>query len=191
MMAYYEISIACKDEADLASGHRRKKAGDIISVIHPATMPHGWGKMPLQNCLIVPVYADATLDEMRALCVPYLAGRVTSLDGLSESDVLAKMLAKRRYQIPLETLRDGWIPDLDLDKVINAGYIYQPLLAEPYVIAPFDGKDGKYLITSKDVDCQTSIFAKEDVVTVDMTEKVSICYDKYLESFKYSTTRVY
>lgn len=31
-MSKWECAIACRDEADLASGHKRKKEGDVIAV---------------------------------------------------------------------------------------------------------------------------------------------------------------
>ena len=48
----WEFAIAVKDEADLASGHKRKKGGDCIAY---KPYPWAWGKKETNEYLIVVV----------------------------------------------------------------------------------------------------------------------------------------
>jgi len=41
---------------------------------------------------------------------------------------------RRRYQIPIETIKTGWIPELDLKKLDNPEIDYQPMLDKKIII---------------------------------------------------------
>jgi len=120
----FEFAIAVKDEADLASGHKRKKQGDIIAV-KPA--PWNWGKKEVDQYLIVPV-TGLTKEEAHELCQPSYAGGVLQKDlptGL-EADPVA-IVAKRRYSIPLAIIKTGWKTDMIIADVEDKKKVYQPL----------------------------------------------------------------
>jgi hypothetical protein len=117
----FEFAIAVKDEADLKSGHRRKKQGDIIAV-KPA--PWEWGRKEVDEYLIVPV-TGLTKEEAHSLCQPYYEGGVKQEDITEESS--PKVVGKRRYSIPLDTIKNGWAADMKTADVEGKTKVYQPL----------------------------------------------------------------
>jgi len=165
----WELAIACRDEEDLASGHKRKKEGDIIDF---KPHPWNWGKKEVKGFLVV-IVDGLTLAEVNAMKTPYIDG------GLRRDDVETQeveyneavkgtalagvkfqrpeTLAKRRFNIDLQTIKNGWCPDLDKDKVRDKDLEYQPLKKE---------------------------------VVIDFTEKVAICFDKYIGACKYAEKKV-
>jgi len=120
----FEFAIAVKDEADLASGHKRKKQGDIIAV-KPA--PWNWGKKEVNEYLIVPA-TGLTKEEAHELCQPCYAGGVLQKDLSIDLDAKpVAIIAKRRYSIPLEIIKVGWKPDMITKDVEDKKKVYQPL----------------------------------------------------------------
>ena len=119
------MAIAIRDEADLASGHKRKKAGDIIAVM-PADWV--WGTAERKQYLIVIVDLGATISDIataRKLEIPqFLTGERWYPEQMPE------VIGKRRYKIPLDVLKSkaafkGII--IDLNKVADPDDNYQPL----------------------------------------------------------------
>ena len=120
-MGVFEFAICVKDEADLESGHKRMKQGDIIAV-----KPAGWqwGKKELDGFLIVPV-TGLTKEEAHSMCQPHYDGGVKQEEITEEST--SAVVGKRRYNIPLDTIKNGWCKDMKTADVENKTKIYQPL----------------------------------------------------------------
>ena len=148
-MAKWEFAIAVRDEKDLPSGHKRKKEGDIIAV---KPYPWKWGKKEVANHLIV-IADGLTREEAIALCQPHYEDGVLEQDIAVDVKESPKILGKRRYSIPLEVIKQGWEPALDVDAVRDITEVYQPL--------------------------------KEKETVIDFSEKVGICRDNHLGSFRY------
>lgn len=115
------MAIACRNEVDLASGHKRKKQGDCI-IFNP--YPWKWTNRELKTHFIIMV-SYLTKDKMIELCEPYYTGGKRFYELKDEDNLIP--LAKRRYMVPLDIIKDGWYPQLDISKVENAKIIYQPL----------------------------------------------------------------
>jgi len=120
-MADFEFAVAVVDEDDLASGHKRKKQGDLIAV-KPA--PWNWGRKEVDEYLIVPT-TGLTKEEAHSLCQPYYEGGVKQEDITEDSN--PAIVGKRRYSIPLSTIKDGWKPDMVTKDVEDKKKVYQPL----------------------------------------------------------------
>ena len=107
----WDFAIATKDEKDLKSGHKRKKAGDIIAV---KPHPWKWGKKEVKEYLIVTM-DGLTEQEAHDKCKPlYKAGT----EGVRKHPVT---LAKRKHHIPLSSLPIDTAQAADYEKE------YQPL----------------------------------------------------------------
>ena len=176
-MPKYEFCIAIKDEPEA----HRKKAGDIIA-LKPYPCETGW--LTMRDHLVVIVSSNETLKEMLRYKGFYYEG---GEDFGPDPDILQKKLAKRKYQIPLDILKNGWYPNLDITKIENKDYPYQPFKKASELAAPYTGKDGALLQKVENLDC--GLDAEEEIV-IDMTEQVAIIYDKYKKSFKYSTKKI-
>ncbi len=123
-MADFEFAVCVKDEADLASGHKRMKQGDIIAV-KPA--PWNWGKKEVDQFLVVPV-SGLTKEEAHDLCQPSYAGGVLQKDLPTDIDAEpVAMVGKRRYSIPMATIKKGWKADMVTADVEDKKKVYQPL----------------------------------------------------------------
>jgi hypothetical protein len=159
-MADFEFAIAVKDEEDLASGHKRKKQGDIIAV-KPA--PWEWGRKELDEYLIVPV-TGLTKAEAHSLCQPYYEGGVKQedippLDPTAEKPPApVKIVGKRRYSVPLDVIKTGWCPDMKTADVADVTKVYQPL--------------------------------KDTNVKIDFADKVAICKDNHTGTFLFAATKI-
>ena len=115
-MAKYELLIACVDEPEA----HRKKEGDIVAV---RPYPFNWGTKEVDQYFIVIIEADEDLSIMRATYErPLLEGGV--IDDLNGS---VPQLAKNQFSIPLNIIKKGWMPNLDLTQVRDKRKVYQPL----------------------------------------------------------------
>lgn len=119
-MPVFEFAIAVCDEADLASGHKRKKEGDIICC---KPSPSTWGPRASEMCLIVTL-DGLTEEEAHRLCIPLFDD---GSEWWPDIESKAKIIGKRRYKISLEIIKNGWLPDMDLAKVRDKKVAYQPL----------------------------------------------------------------
>ena len=80
-MAKWEFAIACRDEADLASGHKRKKEGDIIAV---KPYPWQWGNKEVNAYLMV-IVDGLTQQEAHDLCKPqYEDGSLNPVENMED-----------------------------------------------------------------------------------------------------------
>lgn len=188
-MPKYEIAIAVTDEQDLPSGHKRKKEGDIVSV---RPYPRNCGRKVINQSLVVIVESNATFQEMLNLTAPLYT------DGLlerPESEILqgieVKPIAKHKYMIPLDIIKNGWLPDLDLSKVRDKGKIYQPFKSDVQLVQKFDGMNGHRILIRSEVDTQSAYAAKNVELVIDINEKVSFAFDKHLGSFKFAKAKEY
>ena len=124
-MAIISFAISIRNEADLPSGHKRKKAGDLIAV-KPGLWQ--WGGMERKQYLIVDVSVpDAVLPKVKKLICPYYA------DGSFEDDAFGdpkEILGKRRFSIPasvIQTKYPAWFASVDWQRVQDPEDDYQPL----------------------------------------------------------------
>lgn len=123
-MPKWEIAIAVCDEPEVP----RKKEGDIIA-FKPA--PWNWGKKELDQYLIVTV-DGMTQTEMVQLCRPLYEGGETDEEIIMENNL--KITGKRRHSLPLDILKNGWLPKLDTQKVRDKNLVYQPIKDDKIVI---------------------------------------------------------
>ena len=121
-MPKYELLIACTDESEI----HRKKEGDIVAV---RLYPFKWGTKEVDQYFVVIIEADEDIQTMRTTYETALY-EGSSDDELSESI----KLAKNRFQILLNIIKNGWMPSLDLAKVRDKTKVYQPLKDADVVI---------------------------------------------------------
>ena len=126
MSAEYELVIAIKDEPE----SWRKNAGDIIDW-KPA--PWQWGRKEVSGYLIVPI-KNLSEDTLHRFVQPeYDNGKL--LEEMTEKEMAeAKAVKKRRFTFPLDILKNGWCPDIDLERVADPEDNYQPLKDNNIVI---------------------------------------------------------
>ena len=95
----WELAIQPWDKADLASGHKRAKAGDIVAV---KPYPWNWGTIELQNYLIIIV------------------------DNLTKEEAL--QIVERKFKIDIGKLKTNILPTLDESKLADQSKTenYQP-----------------------------------------------------------------
>lgn len=188
----YEIAIAIVDEQDLASGHKRKKEGDIISV---RPYPRNCGRNAIDAYLILIVESNDNLDTMLKLTVPWYDDGTEWPPSDDDYDWHCinppEKLGKHRFTIPLNVIKNGWMPDLDLNKVRDKNYIYQPFKSDVQLVQKFDGIGTHKTLETKDVDTYSAYADKNVELVIDMNEQVSFVYDKYKESYKYATVKEY
>ena len=116
-MATWEVAIAVCDEPEA----HRKKEGDIIA-FKPA--PWNWGRKEIDQYLIVTV-EGITQSEMVQLCRPLYEGGDEDETVIENSNL--NIIGKRKHKLPLDTLANGWMPTLDLERVRDKKVQYQPL----------------------------------------------------------------
>lgn len=127
-MPIWEFAISIKDEPE----EQRKKEGDVISF-----KPYpwiDWGKLGEKHYLIVLV--DGLLkEEAIKLTTPRYNLNIDNVLEQSEMDELGTYtIAKRRYKLPFDIIKDGWCPDLDIAKVQDPEVRYQPFKNSEIII---------------------------------------------------------
>ena len=190
-MPKYELAIAVIDEQDHAPGLTRKKEGEIVCVkSHPAH----WGRKAIDEYFIVIVETNATLEEMQKFHAKRLYRfksnglpvteeeyfELTEAEPPNTSEYLPsdfEMAAKNRYAISFSDIQS--MAALNMSKVQDKHYIYQPFKKASQVVQGFDGINGRHLLTEHDVDCRSgSITAKKEFsFNLDTTQAVIL--DKY------------
>jgi len=123
-LAKWEVAIAVCDEPEA----HRKKEGDIIA-FKPA--PWDWGKKELDQYLIVTI-DGMSKHEVAQLCQPLVENGETDIEVIDKKGL--KILKKRRYNFPLDILKNGWVSGLSLQKVRNKNLVYQPVKGNKIVI---------------------------------------------------------
>ena len=187
-MPKYELAIAVVDELDHTPGLTRKKEGDIICVL---PYPTDWGRKVIDEYFIVIVETDATLEEMKRFQKKRLYRDKKTSFLVTEKDyenAIApetgtklptdfEMAAKSRYVIPFPSIQP--IAPLDINKVRNKTYIYQPFKKASELVKHFDGKKSKYLLTVNDVDCAAGLISAEQEFSINLDTLPAIIFDKY------------
>jgi len=181
-MAKFELLIAANDEADLATGHKRKKEGDIVAV---RPHPWNWGRKEIDNYLVVIIESNMTIRELRTMCEESLlrkksdgtiitrtAFSILEQDGGANIDDYEKY-SKRACKIDLADLK-AEVPDLDLDKVHDRNLKYQPFKSAKQLVHKFSD------IKEADVDTVSSMAGKDHEFSIDMQTK-SLVYNKMLD----------
>jgi hypothetical protein len=129
-MPKFEFAVKAFDSEDLESGHKRSKKGDIIAY---KPYPWKWGSMESPHFLIV-IMDNLTEEEAEKMCKPYYEGGVETFD---IENGQPEIIAKRRYKIDLDAIKKDILPELDMAKVENASYVYQPFKKEADVKCAF------------------------------------------------------
>lgn len=106
----WELAIQPWDKADLASGHKRAKAGDIVAV---KPYPWQWGKMELQNYLIV-IVNNMTEEEAMQIMEPLYKD-----DGKGTLESPGVVTGKRKFKLDIKKLKDNILPTLDETKLAD------------------------------------------------------------------------
>lgn len=121
------LVVSIKDEQDLESGHKRKKAGDIIAV---CPYPHEGGRVTRKTHLLVNVDLGSTItaiEDAKKLMIPHYE---TGEPWYPEDTSQLKIIARNRYKIPLDELITkasvlGVV--IDTAKMLDEKVDYQPL----------------------------------------------------------------
>jgi hypothetical protein len=124
-MAKWEIAICSKDEADLESGHKRKKRGDIIAIV---PYPHVWGRKEVLNHTII-IVDNLTEEEVNEMKKPLYENDIEP-----DLDESKKPLAKRKFKVDLDKIKTNIKTDLDFDRIEDFSDNYQPFKDEELVI---------------------------------------------------------
>ena len=116
----WELAIQPWDKADLASGHKRAKAGDIVAV---KPYPWNWGTIELQNYLII-IVDNLTKEEALQIVEPLYLG-----DNSGTLEVPGIVTGKRKFKIDIRKLKTNILPTLDESKLAdqNKTENYQPV----------------------------------------------------------------
>ena len=117
----WEFAIQPYDKEDLASGHKRAKAGDVVAV---KPYPWSWGKAELQNYLIV-VVSNLTEEEAMEWMSPLYKD-----DTPPTFENAAVITDKRKFKMDIDKLKANVLPTLDKTKLADASKAenYQPFL---------------------------------------------------------------
>jgi len=185
-MPKYELAIAVVDELDHTPGLTRKKEGDIICVL---PYPTDWGRKVIDEYFIVIVETNATLEEMKRFQKKRLyRDKKTGFLVTEEDYQIAtgpetgtktrtdfEMAAKSRYTIPFLSVQP--IVSLDMNKVKNKTYIYQPFKKASELIKPFENTE--YYLKLYDVDCTAGVISAEQEFSINLDTLPPIIFDKY------------
>jgi len=198
-MPRYEIAIAVKDEIDHTPGKFRKKEGDIISV---RSYPRNCGRKVIDEYLIIIVETNKSEIKTRLRQPLWQDGLIENIDfrDIDKDDHLnpkiypdkdyvwdiqaqqpmkrPEQLAKRRYKIPLSIFGN-----IHMGKVQNKTNVYQPFKKASQLVEKFDGKDGRYLLKAKDVDCKGIGISAEQEVIFRWSATNNLVIDKYTNSY--------
>ena len=174
-MPLYEFLIACADEPEA----HRKKEGDVVAV---RPHPFNWGRKEIDRYFIVIIDMPEDIETLRSMFESCQYAETNEFQ--PEDDSHLTKLAKNRFKIPLDIVKTGWMPDLDLGKVRDKKIIYQPFKKTSQLISKLD-------LQEKDVDCASIVSSKEAEFSIDPKEPVSLIWDKDKDSFKYPTVKVF
>ena len=152
----------------------QKSEGDIIDV---KSYPYNWGLDEIDTHLIVIV-------DIGLLQWNIVRGKLISYKYTIEGDTESGAIAKRAYSIPLANLRTNHLTDLDLTKVRDITAKYQPFKSAAQLVSQFDGTDGRYSLTTSDVDCSAGLTPPDTEVTINWAN--NLVYDKYAGKYMVS-----
>ena len=115
----WELAIQPYDKADLESGHKRAKAGDIIAV---KPYPWSWGRAEIANYLIV-IVDNMTEEEAMEIMQPLYQDDTPPT--FENAEIVT---AKRKFKLDIDKLKANILPDLDKTKLDakETGDNYQP-----------------------------------------------------------------
>jgi hypothetical protein len=115
----WELAIQPYDKEDLASGHKRAKAGDVVAV---KPYPWSWGRAELANYLIVIVDNMTEEEAMEIMSPLYEDDTPPTIENASV------ITAKRKFKLDIDKLKANILPDLDKTKLDKkaSGDTYQP-----------------------------------------------------------------
>lgn len=120
----WELAIQPWDKADLPSGHKRAKQGDIVAV---KPYPWAWGKAELRNYLIV-IVDNMTEEEAMAIMSPLYENDIS--DSMDKNGMLIPgvVTGKRKFKLDINKLKANILPDLDKTKLKDQSKAvnYQP-----------------------------------------------------------------
>jgi len=115
----WELAIQPWDKADLPSGHKRAKQGDIVAV---KPYPWAWGKAELRNYLIV-IVDNMTEEEAMEIMSPLYEN-----DDPGDPETPGNVTGKRKFKIDIDKLKANIFPELDKTKLEDQNGLttYQP-----------------------------------------------------------------
>jgi hypothetical protein len=215
-MTLYDLAIAGADEQDLPSGHKRKKEGDIIAIRpHSETVKlGGWGTSEVLNHLIVQI--EMTDEEAAILqsthredgtniFLPPPIGVKTRQNNMSvsENDIIKiddsyyRALNSGNLEssfVHLDGMKqkdmkfmDGTV-ELEYRGKDNAQILAKRRYKIPLDIIKKGWKKDLDLDKVRDVNLNYQPLVEENII-IDSSEKVSLCFDKHKNSFKYKKVK--
>ncbi|OEU68449.1 MAG: hypothetical protein BBJ57_02470 [Desulfobacterales bacterium PC51MH44] len=87
-------------------------------------------------------------------------------------------IAKRRFKIRLASLGN-----IDMAKVQNEEYIYQPFKKASQLVEKADGLNGRYKLETKDVDCVSTGIGAEEEKVFQWSPLNNLVVDKYTDTY--------
>lgn len=185
-MALYEVAVVIKNGPDTHTSIIGKRQGDIVAV---KPYPWNWGRKEIDEYLIVIFETTRSVEQVyKTEESVYLYTKNDSLISQAEANALEalndmrfKLVYKNRFSIPLAKVLDH-ITDLDLDKVENKLWIYQPFKKASQLVDKFDGKNKNRLLSLLDVDTYSiaADIEQEFVINLDL---YPIIWDKLREQW--------
>jgi hypothetical protein len=132
----WELAVQPWDKDDLPSGHKRAKQGDIVAV---KPYPWAWGKVELQNYLIV-IVSNMTEEEAESLMTPLYKD-----DTPGTLETPGTVTGKRKFKLDIDKLKANILPTLDKTKLEDKTKVlnYQPF------------KDGDVVISIDTIEADT------------------------------------
>ncbi len=116
-MDRWELLVAIKDIEG------KRKAGDIIDY---KKYPHNWGRKEVDQYLVIPIENLSSFTLARFISPLYDNSKYP--DEMTDEEMhSAAIVKKRRHCFPLDILKTGWYPSMDLDRVADPTDVYQPL----------------------------------------------------------------
>ena len=180
-MPKYELIIAVKNE----SPSYRKQEGDLMAV---KSYPCNWGRKEIGAGLIIIINSPRTLAQLEDMIYDMLYEYGATIINHKEYDDLVvkeqdkcKLYTKNRYSLSLIEIQKH-ITDLDMSKVRNKTYIYQPFKKASQLVQKFDGRNGNRSLSIGDVDSLSTVAGKEQEFVFDTSIIPVNIFDKLTNS---------
>ena len=109
----WELAVQPWDKADLPSGHKRAKAGDIVAI---KPYPWAWGTAELRNYLIV-IVDNMTEEEAMQIMEPLYLDDIASSTGANGMMIPGVVTGKRKFKLDIDKLKTNILPTLDKVKL--------------------------------------------------------------------------
>lgn len=185
-MPKYEFCLSIRDEVDHTPGKVRKKEGDIVTVREWSWM---WGSKEVDEYFIVIAETVTDYHTLRRHISHRLYQHLSTSDIWdseevdaaihAETETMANFVAyaKNRYKIDFTNIAVS-VTDLNMTKLQDPLYIYQPFKSAIQIAAPFDGLNNNEYMEPGDVDSFSTVADTNVEFSFNMDAISAIILDK-------------